>query len=137
MKKIGSKILGYLLVLLILIYIAGFLGQLLDSLGKHPIDEEIPGITAKPLYCISYAIFVNRSVTLILMGIVVVAMLIRGLDRFSGSPEDKERKFSVSDKGIYGTSGWMEKREMKEILEISRTAEEAKGFIWEAKRKRL
>lgn len=137
MKKVGSKILGYLLVLLILIYIAGFLGQILDSLGKHPIDEEIPGITANPLYCISYAFFVNRGVTLILMGIVVVVMLLRRFDRFSGSPGDKKRKFSASDKGIYGTSGWMEKQEMKETLEISRTAKEAKGFILGSKEKKV
>ena len=129
MKKLGMKIAAYFLALLIILYASGLLGQFFESLVPRPIDKEAPGITADPVRCISYAVIENNVVTLIVMGLIATVLLARGFDRLSGSPRDRERNFSSSDSGIYGTSGWMEKKEMKEILQITRSARETEGFI--------
>ena len=36
-----------------------------------------------------------------------------------GGAYDKERNFNYSDKGTYGTSGFMTEREVKEVLDLT------------------
>lgn len=53
---------------------------------------------------------------IILLGLLLVMVMRMGAS--GGGAFDKERNFTYSDKGTYGTSGWMDRREMREVLEL-------------------
>lgn len=46
-----------------------------------------------------------------------------------GGAYDKDRNFSYSDKGTYGTSGWMDRREMQGVLELRPHLRGCRGIV--------
>ncbi|MDO4274167.1 MAG: type IV secretory system conjugative DNA transfer family protein [Eubacteriales bacterium] len=71
-----------------------------------------------------YGIFI----CLLLFGILVFLLMRMGFDR-NGEVYDKERNLNYSEKGTYGTSGFMTREEMTQVLELTAHVKKNKGTI--------
>lgn len=114
--------------LLAILYAGGYLAQLIGNYalwqqgGGFPGDGTSP-VMASPsfLACLSavfhppygiYGIFICMG----LLGILLVMVMRMG---YSDTGEyDEDRNFTYSAKGTYGTSGWMDQKELSQVLEL-------------------
>lgn len=124
-----------LLALLGLIYIGGLAGQFFSnynawlSAGGMTGQASMQGISWSPAVCFSYA-FTGRGLLFMLLFLLAasgIAAYVKLHDRFQGIEQDP-RGFTKSSSGIYGTAGWMQEKELKEVLEIT-PVEKADGTI--------
>lgn len=65
---------------------------------------------------------------LLALGLLVFLLMRMGVDR-NGEVFDKERNLNYSQKGTYGTSGFMTPDEMYRVLELTDHAKKTKGTI--------
>lgn len=110
------------------LYAGGYLAQLLGNYALWQQNGGFPGDGSSPegaspafFTCISavfrppygiYGIF-------IFLGLLAVLLLMVMRMGYSDTGEyDAERNFTYSEKGTYGTSGWLEKEELKGILDL-------------------
>ncbi len=114
--------------LLAVLYAGGYLAQLIGNYviwqqgGGYPGDGTSPMIASPSLSaCLSavfrppygiYGIFICIG----LLGVLLVMVMRMG---YSDTGEyDEDRNFTYSAKGTYGTSGWMDKKELSQVLEL-------------------
>lgn len=114
--------------LLAVLYAGGYLAQFIGNYviwqqgGGYPGDGTSPMIASPSLSaCLSavfrppygiYGIFICIG----LLGVLLVMVMRMG---YSDTGEyDEDRNFTYSAKGTYGTSGWMDKKELSQVLEL-------------------
>ena len=133
-RKIGIVI-AVVLGLLAFIYLSGLVGQLLSGYNIWMAEDgisgnaQMPAINVHPLYCTRYTFSAEglRGAGLLLIvagGSVLVYLM---YNRF-GKGQFDDRNFKRSNRGTYGTAGWMTEKELKEVLEIT-TPQRATGII--------
>ena len=114
--------------LLAVLYAGGYLAQFIGNYvlwqqgGGYPGDGTSP-VLASPSFpaCLSavfsppygiYGIFICMG----LLGVLLIMVMRMG---YSDTGEyDADRNFTYSAKGTYGTSGWMDKKELSQVLEL-------------------
>ena len=114
--------------LLAVLYAGGYLAQFIGNYvlwqqgGGYPGDGTSP-VVASPSFtaCLSavfrppygiYGIFICMG----LLGVLLIMVMRMG---YSDTGEyDEDRNFTYSAKGTYGTSGWMDKKELSQVLEL-------------------
>ena len=117
------------------LYIGGICGQLNDNYQEWTANGGISSnaamrpINFSPFFSIPY-VFTAEGVKGFLFVLVTagaISLYIKIHDRFSSNDIDN-RNFKRSQRGTYGTAGWMSEKEMKEVLEVT-PIEKAKGTI--------
>lgn len=140
-KKKKLLCLGLILPVLVLLfaYIGGYAAQLLQnyqiwtSAGGTPGDGSAPHLpSAAFTSCIKALTIFPYSMYGIFLcvgaGLFLFLMIIR-LDLGSKGTYDKERNLTYSNKGTYGTSGFMTDEEMHDILELVPNIAHNRGVI--------
>ena len=138
-KKLAFLCLLIPILLLFLAYIGGYIAQLLSnyqiwtSAGGTPGDGTSPPLPSAALSsCIKaltifpysmYGIFLFVGTCMLLI------FLISRLELGSKGTYDKDRNLTYSNKGTYGTSGFMTDEEMHEILELVPNITNNRGVI--------
>ena len=117
------------LLLLTVLYGGGVIAQFISGYmtwqngGGTPGDGTSPPLPSMGLLeCIRSAFTFPYGVAGILICLILYAVLIFLVMRMGygdGGAYDKERNFNYSDKGTYGTSGFMTEREVKEVLDLT------------------
>lgn len=134
-KRKAGICIAAMLGLLLWLYLAGLLGQLLanydDWLAQGGIGGGITMETVRtgPLFCIRNVATpqgIKAAVLLILSagGLAVYIVLV---NRARGTQPDK-RNFKRSSSDTYGTADWMSKKEMQAVLEVT-APDKAEGTI--------
>ncbi len=132
MIKTKNKVLLAILVpplLFAVLYGGGVIAQFISGYitwqngGGTPGDGTSPPLPSMDiLKCIGAAFTFPYGVAGILICLILFAVLIFLVMRMGygdGGAYDKERNFNYSDKGTYGTSGFMTEREVKEVLDLT------------------
>lgn len=94
-------------------------------------------ISTNLFYCIQNALTANglRAILFIFLGTGCVVLYIKLHNRFGGKEYDA-RNFTRSKSGAYGTAGWMEPKDLKQVFEVT-PPEKAQGTIlgeWNGRR---
>ena len=119
------------------VYASGFLAQLLvnyqtwKEMGGMLGDGTSPVLPKKDiLHCILAAFSLTglKALVGIIAGILFLLLLIWMRDKEKSKGYDAERNFHYSDKGTYGTAGYMEKEEMRKLLDVT-TIKQTNGII--------
>ena len=117
-------------------YIAQFIRnyQLWSATGHFAGDGSSPPIPSlSPQACVQalshfpYNLY-GIGICLLLFGLLTFLLMRMGYDR-NGEIADKERNLNYSEKGTYGTSGFMTSAEMYKVLELTDHVKKNKGTI--------
>jgi len=128
-----------LAVALAVLYGGGYLAQLLANYaawkqaGGYPGDGSFPEIASVDFFrCVS-AVFrppYGGYGVLICIGIFIIFLVfILHLGYNDSGEYDRERNFIYSEKGTYGTSGWMSRKEARETFDLTTDLAENHGVI--------
>ncbi len=121
-----------------LLYGGGVIAQFISGYLTWQNGGGIPGDgTSPPLptldffQCIGSAFSFPYGVAGILICLIALVILIffMRLNSGDGGAYDKERNFNYSDKGTYGTSGFMTEREVKEVLDLTTDLRKHTGTV--------
>ena len=126
-------------VCVIILYAGGYISQLIHSFiswkqGDNATDSG--SLPASPsvsfLVCLRSAFrfpggLIGTGICSLLLGIPII-MVAKASTR-SQAEMDKDRNFTYSSKGTYGTSGWMSRKEMTGVLELTNNPQKHKGVI--------
>lgn len=134
-KRSAAIIFAVILGTVVALYLGGLFGQLYAG---YIVWQDAGGLTGEalmgpidlsPLFCIPYAFTANglKGVLFVIVVASGITVYVKIHDRFSSKNFD-DRNFVRSDKGTYGTAGWMDEKEMKSVLEVS-SPTKAKGII--------
>lgn len=114
--------------ILAILYAGGYLAQFIGNYavwkqgGGIPGDGSSPAMASPDFFtCVSTVFRPPYGLYGILVCIGLLAVLLIMVMRmgYSDSGEyDEERNFTYSAKGTYGTSGWMGRKEMAEVLDV-------------------
>ena len=127
------------LAILATLYAGGYISQFIRNYytwqqsGASPGDGTAP-LSASPniIDCLRAAFRMPEGLLGIGACIILLAVLLVMVMRigYSDSGEyDRDRNFTYSSKGTYGTSGWMDRKEMAEVLELVPDVRKYKGII--------
>ena len=140
MKK--SKALAVLvagpILLTDVLYICGVISQFVENYKIWQRSGALPGDGTSPALpsfnfkeCVMYVFssqygLICTSIVLAVLIIICVTVfrMNKGKENY-----DEDRNFSFSEKGTYGTSGWMTRREMKGVLDHVNNLKSHKGVI--------
>lgn len=109
-------------VLLVFIYLAGLLAQFLNNrYGWTPGKElRLPSLNPfKSLAMLFTPYGVQAIAGLFAFSLIVGLLYWMNKEDRSGMTYDKERKFWISDKGVYGTAGWMDNKAMESCFDLT------------------
>lgn len=109
-------------LLLLFFYIAGLLAQFINNRhGWAPGKElRLPSVNPlKGLAMLFTPIGVQAIVGLFLFLTIAALLALMMREDRHGMKYDKERKFWYSDKGVYGTAGWMTDEEMESVFDLT------------------
>lgn len=125
--------------LLAILYGGGYLAQFIGNYtiwknaGGYPGDGTSPLLPSAGFWnCLSYVFRPPYGLYGILVCVGALALLLVMVMRmgYSDTGEyDEDRNFTYSAKGTYGTSGWMNKKEMKGVLELVSNLRKHKGVV--------
>lgn len=134
------KLVFLLPILLCTLYFGGYITQFLHNYRVWQEDSGYPGDGTGPILpsmhpsaCIlalsyyPYNIYGLLLCTL-LFGLLIFLIMRMGYDR-EGGTSDTERNLTYSDRGTYGTSGFMSRKEMKKVLRLVDNVTRTKGII--------
>ena len=133
------RIIGILLAAILgmaaLLYLGGLAGQLHAGYQNWLSDGGLAGQALMgPIHfdvpaCWAYALTPGglRATLAVAAAAGLLYAYLKVHDRF-GSRDFDERNFSCSARGTYGTAGWMDKKEMRQVLEVASPAK-ARGII--------
>ena len=140
-KRKKLLFLGLVLPVLVLVlaYAGGYLAQLIEnfqiwtSAGGIPGDGTAPTFpSTSPVSCIKaltvfpYSLY---GIFLCVAACVVVILIVLRLDLGHKGTYDKERNLTYSNKGTYGTSGFMTEEEMHQVLDLVSGISHNRGVI--------
>lgn len=117
-RKIAA---GISVAVLILWYVAGALTNFASSgiLSFHPFVCLAAGLSRAGVRCILLLV--------LLLGALAMGISLKGREGIAG--EDRERNFSYSRQGTYGTAGFMQGKERKEVLAADPDVRQVRGTI--------
>lgn len=125
--------------ILAILYAGGYIGQFVlnynqwQTAGGSPGDGTSPAAASAGLIiCIRSAFSFPEGLIGIGICISLLAVLLVMVMRMGYGDQgeyDKDRNFTYSAKGTYGTSGWMDRKEMAEVLELVPDLRRHKGII--------
>lgn len=134
------KLIFALPICLCTLYAGGYIAQFIcnyqtwTAAGNFAGNGSYPPVPSfHPAKCLSaltlfpynlYGIFL----CLLVFSLLVFLLMRMGYDR-NGEITDRERNFSYSNKGTYGTSGFMTQEEMHKVLELTNDVKKNKGTI--------
>ena len=109
------------MVILLLWYVAGVLTNFAGSgnLSFHPFVCLAAGLSRAGVRCILLLV--------LLLGALAMGISLKGREGIAG--EDRERNFSYSRQGTYGTAGFMQGKERKEVLAADPDVRQVRGTI--------
>lgn len=112
---------GISVAVLILWYVAGALTNFVSSgiLSFHPFVCLAAGLSRAGVRCILLLV--------LLLGGLAMGISLKGREGIAG--EDRERNFSYSRQGTYGTAGFMQGKERKEVLAADPDVRQVRGTI--------
>lgn len=112
---------GISVAVLILWYVAGALTNFASSgiLSFHPFVCLAAGLSRAGVRCILLLV--------LLLGALAMGISLKGREGIAG--EDRERNFSYSRQGTYGTAGFMQGKERKEVLAADPDVRQVRGTI--------
>ncbi len=127
------------MALLAIAYAGGYISQFLSNYavwqkaGGYPGNGTAPEMAStNPSACLG-AIFdfpyglIGIGVCVVLLGILLIMVMRMG---YSDTGEyDRDRNFTYSAKGTYGTSGWMSRKEMSSVLEQVTDLRKHRGIV--------
>lgn len=138
-----DKILKCLLVspvaILAILYAGGYIGQFLynytlwQDTGGAPGDGTMPLAPSTGILSCLGAVFrfpyglIGIGICVGLLTLLVIMVMRMGYS--DTGAYDSDRNFTYSDKGVYGTSGWMTQQEMTGVLELVSDVRHHKGII--------
>ena len=113
-------------LILVLLYIGGIIHQVSVSYQKWMAEDGMMGnATMDPVileipYCLGKA-FTQEGLIgiLFIIGGGTALIIFAKLNNKFGSKDFDDRNFARSKSGVYGTAGWMTKKEMKSVLEVT------------------
>lgn len=120
-----------------LLYVSGFLAQLLDHYALWREMGGVPGDGTSPVFpdkgflkCIISVLSFSglKAFSGILAGIGLLMLMLWLRDKEDSRDYDNERNFHYSDKGTYGTAGYMEPEKMRAFLDVT-SIQKTKGTI--------
>ena len=128
-------IIAVILGLAVLLYLGGLVCQLLTEYqvwlagGGMQGNSQIGEIRFGPFSCWRQALTLSGLKYTGLVALIggSAYTLVRLYDRF-GSRDFDDRNFSRSQRGTYGTAGWMGERELRTVLEVA-SPQKARGII--------
>ena len=134
--RIIGMILAAILGVAALFYLGGLAGQLHAGYQQWLADGGLTGQAMMgPIHfdltaCWAYALTPAglRATLAVAVAAGLLYAYIKVHDRFNGSKDFDERNFSRSARGTYGTAGWMDRKEMRQVLEVASPAR-ARGII--------
>lgn len=117
----------FIITAVISLYLSGIFVQLFNTMGRYDIEKQgtSPDIIFKPGNDLYKIIFTKPSLFLAAGLFIAFNILIYILGKrikFFRGVSDKERNFEYSEKGTYGTSAWMSKKEKLNVLNTFGTA---------------
>lgn len=129
-------ILACILGLAALLYLSGLICQLMSEYQQWIASGGLTGKTQMGDVHFSVLICWARALTpagLKYMGTIILLCAgayaaFRLYSRFGGSKDFDERNFSRSHRGTYGTAGWMDEKELRQVLEVA-SPQKARGII--------
>ena len=110
------------------LYAGGYLTQLIENysiwqkVGHIPGDGTAPSLPQKGVsVCLSAAFSLMGLKVLLFLGLTIAGIVLFAVFIGKGKKGDydTERKFHYSEKGSYGTARFMDKRRMKELLDVT------------------
>lgn len=110
------------------LYAGGYLTQLIENYsiwqkaGHIPGDGTAPSLSQKGVsVCLSAAFSLMGLKMLFFLGLAisVIVLFVVFIGKGEKGDYDTERKFHYSEKGSYGTARFMDKRRMKELLDVT------------------
>ena len=114
--------------ILAILYAGGYLAQFIGNYAVWKQGGGIPGDGTSPVMASPDFISCITTVfqppyglygVLICIGLLAILLIMVMRMGYSDSGEyDKDRNFTYSAKGTYGTSGWMSRKEMTEVLDL-------------------
>lgn len=109
------------MVILLLWYVAGVLTNFAGSgnLSFHPLVCLAAGLSRAGVRCILLLV--------LLLGALAMGISLKGREGIAG--EDRERNFFYSRQGTYGTAGFMQKEERREVLAADPDVRQVRGTI--------
>ena len=121
-----------------LLYVDGLLAQLIGNYARWKQGGGYPGggtfpvfASLSPSVCLYEALrFPYGICGLLVIGVlVIVLLLVVWAGRGNRGEYDKDRNFTYSVNGTYGTSGWMGRKEMEGVLETVTSLRHYKGIV--------
>lgn len=133
-RTIGIAI-AVILGLAALLYLGGLVCQLLTEYqiwlasGGMQGQSQIGDIQFGPFACWRHALTLSglKYTGLVLLIGGSIYAFVRLYDRF-GSRDFDDRNFARSQRGTYGTAGWMDEKELRTVLEVA-SPQKARGII--------
>ena len=121
-----------------LLYVDGFLAQLIGNYtrwkqeGGYPGGETFPAFASlSPVVCLGRAFHFPYGIYgLLVIGVLTaIVFLAVWAGRGNRGEYDKDRNFTYSVNGTYGTSGWMGRKEMTGVLELVTDMRHYRGIV--------
>lgn len=138
-SKFLKAIIAAPFALLAILYAGGYIGQFVQNYNRWQAAGGSPGDGTSPaaasagfIICIRSAFSFPEGLIGIGICISLLAVLLVMVMRMGYGDQgeyDKDRNFTYSAKGTYGTSGWMDRKEMAEVLELVPDLRRHKGII--------
>ena len=125
--------------LIAVLYAGGYLAQLFGNYaawkqeGGYPGDGTSPGLASPDFITCILAVFRPPygvyGILLCAVFLIFLLVLVMRLGYSDTGEYDRERNFIYSRKGTYGTSGWMGKKEAREIFDLTSDLAHHHGVI--------
>ena len=134
-KKIVTLALTAPLLILALLYGSGYLAQLLRNYRDWQITDgrSPPRMPSAHLFaCLKNAFSVPYGIIGLLLCVGLLAVLIFMVMKMGWGDKgeyDKERNFTYSEKGVYGTAGFMNRKEAEDVLDFTRNLKDHTGTV--------
>lgn len=119
-----------LALLLLFFYLAGLMAQFLNNRYRWTpgMDLRLPSLNPLKALAMLFTPFGVQAVAGLFCFLLVVALLVfMNREDRTGMIYDKARNFWYSNKGVYGTAGWMDDKDLKASFDV--TPEEKAGEL--------
>lgn len=127
------------IAILAILYAGGYVSQFIYNYNTWQANGGAPGdgtaleaASINFFVCLTSAFRVPEGLmgigTCIVLLVILLIMVMR-MGYSETGEYDRDRNFTYSSKGTYGTSGWMDKKEMADVLELTSDLKRCKGVI--------
>lgn len=138
-KKIFTVIVTLPVISFALLYGGGYIAQFIEnykiwtSAGGTPGNSGSPQMpTFEVLTCIRAAFsfpYGLAGIGICLLAAVLIIVLVMHMGQGESGVLDKERNFVYSNKGTYGTAGFMDEKEVRDVLDLTSDLKHHSGTV--------